>query len=191
MNQPAPKIEENILWIDLEMTGLDPARDSIIEIAALVTDGELEVVAEGPDLVIHQPDELLAAMDAWNTKHHGESGLTELVRESTLTMEQADALMFEFVSAHTERGLAPLAGNSVHQDRVFLARYLPRFHAWLHYRNIDVSTLKELVLRWYPEIYKRRPKKHGEHRARGDIIDSIEELRYYRQSVLRERGAAT
>jgi oligoribonuclease len=189
MPQPEQKNEEYILWLDLEMTGLDPARDSIIEIAALVTTGELEIVAEGPDLVIHQPDELLASMDDWNRKHHGESGLTEAVRQSTLTMEEADARMLDFVSAHLQRGLAPLAGNSVHQDRVFLVKYLPRFHGWLHYRNIDVSTVKELVLRWYPELYKRRPKKHGEHRARGDVVDSIEELKYYRQSVFRDRSA--
>lgn len=190
MIQPAQTNDGNILWLDLEMTGLDPTRDSIIEIAALVTDAELEIVAEGPDLVVHQPDELLAAMDQWNTKHHGESGLTDLVRQSTLTMAQADAMMLEFVSAHTPQGLAPLAGNSVHQDRVFLVKYLPRFHGWLHYRNIDVSTIKELVARWYPELYKRRPKKRGEHRAHGDIVDSIEELKYYRQTVFRERVAA-
>lgn len=189
MTQPEQTMEENILWLDLEMTGLDPTRDSIIEIAALVTNGELEIVADGPDLVIHQPDELLASMDDWNRKHHGESGLTELVRQATLTMEEADARMLDFASAHTQPGLAPLAGNSVHQDRLFLAKYLPRFHGWLHYRNIDVSTIKELVLRWYPEIYRRRPKKRGEHRAHGDIVDSIEELKYYRQNVFRDRDA--
>jgi oligoribonuclease len=187
MTQQNQNAGQNILWLDLEMTGLDPARDTIIEIATLVTNEELEVIAEGPDIVVHQPDEVLAAMDHWNQKHHGESGLIEQVRRSTTSLEEADARALEFVSAHCPQGLAPLAGNSVHQDRVFLARLMPRFHGWLHYRNIDVSTIKELAARWYPDIYRQRPKKQGEHRARGDIVDSIEELRFYRQNVFRPR----
>lgn len=175
--------EGNLLWIDLEMTGLDHTREGIIEIASVVTNQELEVVAEGPDLVINQPESLLQNMDDWNTKHHSRSGLVDLVRQSDITTEEAEERTLEVVSLHCPRGKIPLAGNSIHTDRLFLARYMPRLNSWLHYRNVDVSTVKELAWRWFPRSYGGRPKKHGEHRALGDILDSIEELRYYRSAI--------
>lgn len=169
-----------LVWMDLEMTGLDPDKDRIIEIAALVTDSDLEIVAEGPNLVIHQGDELLAAMDEWNTKHHGESGLTERVRLSTMSEKEAEAQILAFLEEHCEPGQSPLCGNSIHQDRRFLCRYMPKLDAFLHYRLVDVSTVKELCRRWAPEGYAKRPTKHGNHRAMDDIRESVEELRFYR-----------
>ncbi len=151
----------------------------------LITDASLEIVAEGPEIVIHQPDSVLDAMDEWNTKHHGESGLTERVRASTISEAEAEARILEFVSAHCEERAAPLCGNSVHQDRRFLSRYMPKVDAYLHYRIIDVSTVKELAKRWYPETYAEVPKKTGRHRALDDIKESIAELRWYRQRVFR------
>lgn len=174
---------EHIVWMDLEMTGLDPERERIIEMATLVTDGDLNVVAEGPELVIHQDDALLEAMDEWNTTHHGESGLTERVRTSTTTEAEAERLTLEFVREHCRERLAPLAGNSIHQDRRFLVKYMPALDAYLHYRNVDVSTVKELVRRWYPRQHAAAPAKKEAHRALDDIRESIEELRYYRASV--------
>jgi oligoribonuclease len=172
-----------IVWIDMEMSGLDPEMERILEIAALVTDGELNVVAECPSLVLHQPDEVLAAMDEWNTTHHAQSGLIERVRESTLDESQASAVLLEFLGKHTKEKKAPLAGNSIHQDRRFLARYMPQVESWFHYRNVDVSTIKELAQRWYPAQYNGRPPKKGTHRAMDDLLESIEELRYYRSTV--------
>lgn len=174
---------DRLVWIDLEMSGLDPSRERILEIATIVTDGQLEIVAEGPELVVHQPDELLVAMDDWNREHHGASGLTERVRSSTVSEEEAERLTVEFVSAHVRAKAAPLAGNSVHQDRLFLARYMPKLETYLHYRNVDVSTVKELVRRWHPKAFEARPTKKGSHRALDDIRESIEELRYYRRAV--------
>lgn len=162
------------------MSGLDPKRERILEIATLVTDGQLEVVAEGPDLVVHQPDALLEAMDAWNRQHHGASGLTERVRTSTVSEEEAERRTVAFLAEHVPERAAPLAGNSVHMDRVFLAAYMPRLEGFLHYRNVDVSTVKELVRRWHPAVFAARPPKKGAHRALDDIRESIEELRYYR-----------
>lgn len=167
----------------MEMSGLDPEKDRILEVAVLVTDGDLEVVAEGPHFVVHQPDAVLEAMDEWNTKHHGQSGLTERVRESTLDETQASAAILDFLAKHTEKGKAPLAGNSIHQDRRFVARYLPEVEDWLHYRNVDVSTIKELARRWYPKQYAGRPTKRGAHRAMDDLMESIEELKYYRATL--------
>lgn len=172
-----------IVWMDMEMSGLCPETDRILEIAVLVTDGALNVVAEGPSLIVHQPNQVLEAMDEWNTSHHGESGLTRRVRESTLDESAASAAVLQFLAEHTEQRKAPLAGNSVHQDRRFLARYMPEVEAWLHYRNIDVSTIKELAMRWYPKQYAARPTKKGTHRAMDDLFESIEELRYYRGAV--------
>jgi len=169
----------------MEMSGLFPETDRILEVAVVVTDGELNVVAEGPDLVVHQPEEVLEAMDEWNTTHHAESGLTKRVRESTVDEAQASAAILRFLAEHTEKGKAPLAGNSIHQDRRFLARYLPEVEAWLHYRNVDVSTIKELALRWYPKEYATRPTKRGSHRAMDDLMESIEELKYYRSALFR------
>lgn len=183
------KQTDRLVWIDMEMSGLDPERERVLEIATIVTDGELEVIAEGPELVIHQPSAVLQAMDAWNTAHHGESGLTARVTASTITEAEAEAQTLEFVAEHVEPGAAPLAGNSVHQDRLFLSKYLPKLDAHLHYRNVDVSTVKELVRRWYPEAFEGRPKKKGKHRALDDIRESIEELRWYRANVFKPREA--
>jgi oligoribonuclease len=168
--------------MDMEMSGLYPETDRILEVAVLVTDGDLNLVAEGPSLVVHQPDEVLEAMDEWNMSHHGESGLTNRVRESTIDESEASMAILRFLAEHTEKRKAPLAGNSVHQDRRFLARYMPEVEAWLHYRNIDVSTIKELAMRWYPKLYAGRPTKKGSHRAKDDLLESIEELKYYRNA---------
>jgi oligoribonuclease len=176
---PAP-----LVWIDMEMSGLDPETCAILEVAVLITNGELEEIAEGPDIVVHQPQSVLAAMDEWNTKHHGESGLTARVQASTVSLAEAEEQVLSFVAAHTKAGASPLCGNSVHQDRAFIARYMPRLHAHLHYRNIDVSTLKELVKRWYPSVPV--PTKKEAHRALSDIRESLDELRYYRSRVFRE-----
>ena len=175
---PAP-----LIWIDLEMSGLEPETCRILEIATLVTDGDLNLVAEGPELIIHQPDEILDAMDQWNTEHHGRSGLTERVRESTLQVAEAEELTLEFLRHHTTEGTSPLCGNSVWRDRLFLARYMPYLDAHLHYRLIDVSTLKELCRRWRTDV--EIPKKAGSHRALQDIRESIDELRFYRKQLFR------
>ena len=172
-----------MVWIDLEMTGLDITKDRILEAAVLVTDGDLNVLHEGPELVIHQPDDLLDAMNDWNRKHHGQSGLIERVRASSTSVEEAEAALLESITPHCEAGAAPLAGNSIQQDRLFIATFMPRLNAHLHYRNVDVSTLKELVRRWYPDVFTSRPTKKGQHRALQDIIESVEELRYYREKV--------
>jgi len=172
-----------IVWMDMEMSGLEPETDRILEVAVLVTDGELNVVAEGPNLVLHQSEEVLAAMDEWNTSHHGNSGLTKRVQESTVDEAQVSAALLDFLSKHTTKKKAPLAGNSIHQDRRFVARYLPEVEDWLHYRNVDVSTIKELGKRWYPKQYGGRPTKKGSHRAMDDLRESIEELKYYRKAL--------
>lgn len=175
-----------LVWIDLEMTGLDVSRERILEIATLVTDADLTIVGEGPDLVIHQSDALLDGMDAWNTEHHGASGLTERARASSVTEDEASAQTLAFLqSVGVSARSAPLAGNSVHQDRVFLSKYMPALEAHLHYRNVDVSTVKELVKRWMPAIYAERPAKKASHRALDDIKESIEELRFYRARAFR------
>ncbi|MGE0786143.1 MAG: oligoribonuclease [Sandaracinaceae bacterium] len=169
-----------LIWIDLEMSGLDPDREHILEIASVVTDQELTVVAEGPSLVIHQPNAVLEAMDEWNQRHHGASGLTDRVRASSTSLADAERQTLEFLAAHATEGAAPLAGNSVHQDRLFLVKYMPTLHGFLHYRNVDVTTIKELARRWAPGTFDARPRKKASHRAHGDILESIEELRYYR-----------
>ncbi len=168
------------------MTGLDPERERIIEIAVLITDAQLEITAEGPDLVINQSEALLGQMDAWNRKHHTGSGLVERVRASTVNEADAEAQVLEFLRKHVGERAAPLAGNSIHQDRRFLRRYMPAVDAYLHYRNVNVSTVKELVRRWYPAIYSGAPDKRGAHRALDDIRESIDELRYYRAQAFRE-----
>lgn len=180
----APKKDHYIVWMDLEMTGLDPERERIIEIATVITDGNLNTIKEGPELVVHQPDEILDAMDEWNTSHHGASGLTDRVRKSRVSESQAEEMTLSFVSQYVTRSrLAPLAGNSIHQDRRFLERYMPRLNAYLHYRNIDVSTVKELARRWYPDV--RPYQKNNNHRALDDIKESIAELRYFRAQLFR------
>ena len=173
-----------LVWLDMEMTGLDPARERIIEIATILTDGQLAEIAVGPELVIHQPDEILAAMDDWNTKHHGASGLTQRVRESPIDDADAEAQTLAFINAHVSSRERPvLAGNSIHQDRRFVRRYLPELDKRLHYRMVDVSTIKELARRWYPEVTAKQPAKKETHRALDDIRESIEELRFYKQTV--------
>lgn len=179
-----------LVWMDLEMSGLEVAENRILEIATLVTDGELHIIAEGPELVVHQADAVLDGMNDWNTKHHGASGLTARVRASTISEADAEAQTLAFVKAHVPVRAAPLAGNSIHQDRLFLARYFPTLEAHLHYRNVDVSTVKELVRRWYPTEYDARPKKKAAHRALDDIKESIEELRYYRRAAFAPRALA-
>lgn len=181
MAEPKPPETDRLVWMDLEMSGLDPEVNRILEVAILVTDGELELVAEGPELVIHQPDALLSGMDEWNTKHHGQSGLIDRVRASQVTEAEAEAQLLAFALAHAPARGAPLAGNSVHQDRLFVQKYLPSLAAHLHYRNVDVSTVKELCKRWFPKAYEARPVKKGTHRALDDIRESIDELRYYRK----------
>ena len=173
-----------LVWLDMEMSGLDPERERVIEIATILTDGQLTEIAVGPELVIHQPDEIIAAMDDWNTKHHGASGLTERVRQSQITDADAEAQTIAFIDAHVSARERPvLAGNSIHQDRRFIRRYMPALEKRLHYRMVDVSTIKELARRWYPQIIARQPPKRDTHRAFDDIRESIEELRFYRGQV--------
>jgi len=174
----------NLIWIDLEMTGLDTLEDRIIEIATIVTDSQLNTIAEGPMLAIHQPDSVLAAMDEWNTRQHGGSGLTQRVRTSTLTVEAAEAQTLAFLSEYVETGVSPMCGNSICQDRRFLARLMPDLEAFFHYRNLDVSTLKELAQRWAPAIATGF-KKESRHLAMDDIRDSINELIYYREHLFK------
>lgn len=178
-----PADPNNLIWIDMEMTGLVPEADRILEIALLVTDAQLEVVATGPVLVLHQPGEVLAAMDSWNTGVHGKSGLVDKVKASKLDEAAVEAQMLAFLEQHVPSGVSPMCGNSICQDRRFLARWMPRLEAWFHYRNLDVSTLKELVRRWKPEAAKGL-KKEGKHEALADILDSIEELKFYRRTVM-------
>jgi len=173
-----------LVWLDMEMTGLDAAKERIIEIATILTDGQLTEIAVGPDLVIHQPDEILAGMDDWNKKHHGGSGLVDRVKASTITEGDAEAQTLAFISAHVGAKERPvLAGNSIHQDRRFIRRFMPILDARLHYRMVDVSTIKELARRWYPQISAKQPQKAESHRALDDIRESIDELRYYRANV--------
>ena len=177
--------KNNLVWMDLEMTGLDPEREHIIEIATIITDGELNIVAEGPSLVVHQSDDLLNAMDAWNTSHHGASGLTARVKASQLTLAEAEQQTLDFIHQYVPASTSPLCGNSIHQDRRFLVRYMPKLEAYLHYRNIDVSTVKELARRWYPAC--KAPEKKAEHLALADIRESIQELRWYREQLFVSR----
>ena len=173
---------DNLIWIDLEMTGLDPQADRIIEIATLVTDSQLNTLAEGPVLAIHQNDTVLAAMDDWNRKQHGESGLVARVRASKIDERAAERRTLEFLSRYVPGGKSPMCGNSICQDRRFLARCMPELEAYFHYRNLDVSTLKELARRWYPERIKGF-NKTSTHLALQDIRDSIDELRFYRERL--------
>ena len=173
---------EQLIWIDLEMTGLDPDTDSIIEIATLVTDKELVVIAEGPELAIHQPDEVLARMDEWNQRQHGGSGLLQRVRDSHVSVVEAQQRTLDFLARYVPAGTSPMCGNSICQDRRFLARSMPELERHFHYRNLDVSTLKELAARWYPAV-KSAFSKSGAHRALADIHESIAELRHYRATL--------
>ena len=174
----------NLIWIDLEMTGLDTGRDYIIEIATIVTDSQLNILAEGPVLAIHQPDEVLDGMDDWNTRQHGNSGLTGRVRNSTLNELQAERQTIDFLAEYVPPNTSPMCGNSICQDRRFLARCMPGLERYFHYRNLDVSTLKELAMRWAPTVAQGF-KKGGTHLALDDTRDSIRELRYYREHLFR------
>lgn len=174
----------HLVWLDMEMTGLQPESDRIIELAMVVTDNQLETVAESPVWAVHQDDACLAAMDEWNRKTHARSGLVDRVRASALDEAAVEAAALHFVQTHVPSAASPLCGNSIGQDRRFMARYMPRLEAWFHYRNLDVSTLKELCRRWKPELAKGFVKR-AEHTALADIRESIEELKYYREHFLR------
>jgi oligoribonuclease len=176
--------EMNLVWVDMEMTGLEPETDRIIEVAMIVTDMHLNILAEGPVFAIHQSDETLDKMDAWNKGTHGRSGLTERVKASTVTEAQAEAELIAFMKQWVPSGKAPMCGNTIGQDRRFMVKYMPKLEAFFHYRNIDVSTLKELCKRWKPEIVAGF-KKHQKHTALADITESIEELRYYREHFIK------
>jgi oligoribonuclease len=175
---------QHLIWIDLEMTGLNPDSDLIIEIATVVTDKDLTIVANGPVLAVHQTDVALAAMDEWNQKHHGQSGLIERVKASTINAAEAERLTLEFLKEWVPANTSPICGNSIGQDRRFLYRYMPTLEAYFHYRNIDVSTLKELAARWAPAV-KDGFNKESKHQALDDIIESIEEVRYYREHFIK------
>lgn len=174
----------NLIWIDMEMSGLNPDTDKVLEVALIVTDSQLATVAEGPVLVVRQPDAVLDRMDDWNKATHAKSGLVGKVKASMLTEAQVEAQMIEFLAQHVPHGVSPMCGNSVHQDRRFLARHMPALEAYFLYRNLDVSTLKELAKRWKPAIMAGLTK-HGKHEALADIQESIEELKYYREHFLK------
>ena len=176
--------QNNLLWVDMEMSGLNPDTDKVLEIAIVVTDNNLNTVVEAPVLVIRQPDTVLEAMDAWNKSTHGKSGLIERVKSSTLSEADVENRLVEFLQPYVPAGVSPMCGNSVHQDRRFMARYLPKLEAFFHYRNLDVSTLKELMKRWRPELAAGMTK-HGKHEALADIYESIDELKYYREHFLK------
>ena len=177
------KSDLNLVWIDCEMTGLDPERERLIEIAVVITGPDLTPRIEGPVLVIHQADEVLNAMDAWNKGTHGRSGLIDKVKASTLTEAQAEAELLAFIQRYVPKGSSPLCGNTISQDRRFLVKYMPRLEGWLHYRNLDVSTLKELARRWKPAVYAAF-KKQQKHTALADVHESIDELEHYRTHFL-------
>ncbi|AMP03634.1 oligoribonuclease [Collimonas pratensis] len=177
--------EFNLIWVDMEMTGLNPDSDRIIEVAVVVTDPQLNILAEGPVFAIHQADEIMDGMDAWNKGTHGRSGLIERVKTSTVTENEAELALIEFLKKYVPNGKSPMCGNTICQDRRFMARGMPKLEAFFHYRNLDVSTLKELCRRWKPELASGF-KKHQKHTALADILESIEELRYYREHFIKE-----
>lgn len=181
---PLKKSDQNLVWLDCEMTGLDPDRERLLEIAVVVTGPQLEPRIEGPVLVIHQSDELLAKMDKWNQSTHGKSGLIDKVKVSTLTEEQAQEQLLEFVTQYVPKASSPMCGNSIGQDRRFLVKYMPKLEAFFHYRNIDVSTFKELAKRWSPQVYSAF-KKQQKHTALADVHESIDELQHYRTHFLK------
>lgn len=181
--------KDRLIWIDLEMTGLEPETDRIIEIATVVTDAHLNLVAQGPVLAIHQPDEVLAKMDEWCTRTHGDSGLTRRVQESPIDEAEAERLTLEFLAQHVPAGASPMCGNSIGQDRRFLARYMKELEGFFHYRNLDVSTLKEIARRWNPAALEGF-RKQGSHLALDDILESIAELKHYRTTLIRLPGDA-
>jgi oligoribonuclease len=176
--------ELNLIWVDMEMSGLNPDSDRVLEVAIVVTDAELDVIAEAPVQIVRQPDPVLAGMDSWNTATHSRSGLTDKVRSSTIDEEVASDRLLDFLSPLVPRGKSPMCGNSICQDRRFMARWMPRLESYFHYRNLDVSTLKELARRWQPDVYRAFEKK-SRHEALADIYESIDELRHYRAHFLR------
>jgi len=178
------KSKKNLIWIDLEMTGLDTNHDYIIEIATIVTDGDLNILAEGPIIAIHQSDETLAAMDDWNTKQHGKSGLVDRIRATRVTEAEAEQQTLDFLKEYVPAGVSPMCGNSICQDRRFMARIMPELEAYFHYRNLDVSSLKELARRWAPKVEKSFKKKSS-HLAMDDVKDSIRELQHYREHFIK------
>ncbi|AMC99914.1 oligoribonuclease [Halomonas chromatireducens] len=188
MNDSTEPRQDLLVWIDLEMTGLDPERERIIEVATLITDGDLNLIAEGPVLAVHQSEALLAAMDDWNQKTHGESGLVARVNESTIDTAEAQRQTLDFLKAHVAPGSSPMCGNSVHQDRRFLEREMPELLDFFHYRNLDVSTLKELAKRWNPRALAGFQKRNT-HQALDDIRESVAELAHYRNTFLRLAGS--
>lgn len=175
---------DNLVWMDLEMTGLDPEKERILEIASIITDPSLNLIAESEVIYVKQSEELIAAMDEWNTTHHTASGLIDKVRAVGISEKQAEQQVLDFISQHTREGKSPLSGNSVGQDRRFLVSYMPRVESWLSYRNLDVSSIKELAIRWRPDIAGKVKKKEV-HRALDDIKESIEELKFYREHFFR------
>ena len=175
----------HLVWLDLEMTGLDPKTCVILEIGAVITDGELEVLAEGPSIAIHHSEKVLNGMESWSRFHHKKSGLTQSCRESKISLKKAEALILEFVQKHCKINTAPLCGNTIWQDRRFLVKYMPKLEQYLHYRIVDVSSIKELVKRWYPDDHKMPREKKQTHRVTDDILESIEELRHYRKKVFK------
>lgn len=181
MSNQSAKSNQNLIWIDLEMTGLDPETDQIIEIATVITDGQLNILAKGPVYAISTPLEKLQAMDAWNTKQHTQSGLYDRVVNEGVDLKYAEEQTLAFIKQYVNKGVSPMAGNSICQDRRFLARYMPTLEAWFHYRNFDVSTIKEIHRRWYPE--KSSFKKRSDHLALNDILDSIAEMAFYRAEI--------
>jgi oligoribonuclease len=178
------KSDQNLVWIDCEMSGLDPEKERLLEIAVVITGPHLQPRIEGPVLVIHQSAELLGKMDAWNKGTHGKSGLIDKVKASSLSEEQAERVLLDFISRYVPKSASPLCGNTISQDRRFLVKYMPKLEAWLHYRNLDVSTLKELAKRWKPEVYNGF-KKAQSHTALADVHESIEELVHYREHLLK------
>ncbi len=178
------KNDNNLVWLDCEMSGLDPERERLLEIAIVVTGPDLSPRIEGPVVVIHQSDALLAGMDAWNKGTHGKSGLIDKVKASDVTETQAEDVLIDFMKRYVSKGVAPMCGNTIGQDRRFLLKYLPRFEAWFHYRNLDVSTLKELSKRWKPEVFNSF-KKQQSHTALADVHESIDELAHYREHFLK------
>jgi oligoribonuclease len=181
MTSPA---DTNLVWMDLEMSGLDPKTCVILEIATLITDKDLNLMEQGPALVIHQPDNILDNMDDWNKKHHKESGLTESVKDSKTTLAEAEQKTLDFIAKYCKENSSPLCGNTIYQDRRFLIEYMPKLEAYLHYRLVDVSTIKELVKRWYGPEFRAPPKKQ-KHKALDDILETIEELKFYRKTVFK------
>ena len=175
--------KNNLVWVDLEMTGLDPLKCTVLEIGVIVTDSELQVIEEGPSIAIHHSDRVLNGMEAWSKFHHKKSGLTDACRASKISLKKAEEKVLQFVKKHCKEKSAPICGNTIWQDRRFLVKYMPKLESYLHYRTIDVSSVKELVVRWYPADYKMPREKKQTHRVLEDIRESIDELRYYRKKV--------